>query len=249
MKKLIYLVLILNGLLLSIRSYAFELEILTEQYAPFNYRNDKNTKVTGFTTEIVEAILKETGNEHLKIRLYPWARAYQMIQKEPNVMVFTMTRSKEREKLFKWAGPVAERIQWMWKLKTRTDIKIKTLEDAKNYTITMVPDSSMHQYLSSHGFTKKQFRFIHSGTLSVKKFVAGRDDLHFDLKLALAYRLKLMGMSMNLVEPVLSLPNAGNYYLAFSLETPDSTVKQFQETLDKLKENGTYDRIKDKYLK
>ncbi|MCP4368710.1 MAG: ABC transporter substrate-binding protein [Deltaproteobacteria bacterium] len=248
MKKLIYLVLTLS-LLLPIRSHAFELEILTEQYAPFNYKKDNDNKIRGFIVEIVEAILKETGNEHLKIKMYPWPRAYRIIQKKPNVMLFTMTKSKKREKLFKWAGPVAERIQCMWKLKRRTDIKIKTLEDAKNYTITMVPDSSMHQYLSSRGFTEKQFRFIHSGALSIKKFIAGRDDLHFDLKMALAYRLKQIGESMDLVELILSLPSTGNYYLAFSLGTPDSTVNQFQETLDKLKANGTFDRIKNKYIK
>ncbi len=244
MKKFILLLIVI---LLPTWSFAIELKILTEQYAPFNYKD--GNRVTGFTTEIVEAILKETGNEHLKIRLYPWQRAYNMIQEEPNILLFTMTRSAKREKIFKWAGPVAERVQWMWKLKKRSDIKIKTLEDAKNYTISVVPESSVCQYLISQGFVmRKHLRPVPHGSLLLKKLLAGRNELHFDLKMGMAYRLKLLGKSMDLVEPILALPSTGDYFLAFSLGTPDSTVNLFQNTLDKLKSNGTFDLIKTKYM-
>ncbi len=237
-------------ILLPVRSYAIELTILTENYPPYNYSEEKNGRVIGFTTELVEAILKETGNEHLTIELYPWKRAYMMVQKEPNILLFTMTRTKERENLFKWVGPVAERVQWLWKLKKRTDINIKTLKDAENYTITVVPDSAVYQYLVSQGFKdEKQLRPIYDGNLSTKKFLVGHDDLLFDTKLGMAYRLKLLGKSADLVEPVLALPSTGNYYLAFSLRTPDSTVSLFQEVLDNLKSNGTFNRILQKYTK
>ncbi len=237
-------------ILLPVRSYAIELTILTENYPPYNYSEEKNGRVIGFTTELVEAILKETGNEHLTIELYPWKRAYMMVQKEPNILLFTMTRTKERENLFKWVGPVAERVQWLWKLKKRTDINIKTLKDAENYTITVVPDSAVYQYLVSQGFKdEKQLRPIYDGNLSTKIFLVGHDDLLFDTKLGMAYRLKLLGKSADLVEPVLALPSTGNYYLAFSLRTPDSTVSLFQEVLDNLKSNGTFNRILQKYTK
>ncbi len=237
-------------ILLPVRSYAIELTILTENYPPYNYSEEKNGRVIGFTTELVEAILKETGNEHLTIELYPWKRAYMMVQKEPNILLFTMTRTKERENQFKWVGPVAERVQWLWKLKKRTDINIKTLKDAENYTITVVPDSAVYQYLVSQGFKdEKQLRPIYDGNLSTKIFLVGHDDLIFDTKLGMAYRLKLLGKSADLVEPVLALPSTGNYYLAFSLRTPDSTVSLFQEVLDNLKSNGTFNRILQKYTK
>ncbi len=248
--KFLVFILLLVCALLPVRSYAIELTILTENYPPYNYSEDENGKVTGFTTELVEAILKETGNEHLTIELYPWKRAYVMVQKEPNILLFTMARTKERDDLFKWVGPVAERVQWMWKLKKRTDMNIKTLKDAENYTVTVVPDSAVYQYLVSQGFTDgKQLKPVPDGDLSTKKFLIGRDDLLFDTKLGMVYRLKLMGKSTDLVEPVLALPSTGNYYLAFSLRTPDSTVSLFQEVLDDLKSNGTFDRILQKYTR
>ncbi len=249
LSKTLVFSLLLACILLPIRSYAIELTILTEHYPPYNYSVEESGKVIGFTTELVETILKETGNEHLTIEIYPWKRAYSIVQKEPNILLFTMTKTKEREDLFKWVGPVAERIQWMWKLKKRTDMNIKTLEDAKNYTITCVPDSAMYQYLISQGFTeRKQIIPVYNGDLSSKIFLRERNDLIFDTKLGMAYRLKLLGKSMDLVEPILALPSTGNYYLAFSLKTPDSTVSLFQEVLDNLKSNGTYDQILQKYI-
>ena len=40
-------------------------------------------------------------------------------------------RSGKREGLFKWVGPLAPRKMWLYKLKKRKDINVKTLEDAR----------------------------------------------------------------------------------------------------------------------
>ncbi|MCP4160824.1 MAG: hypothetical protein GY760_12190 [Deltaproteobacteria bacterium] len=39
--------------------YAESLEIVTEEFPPFNYT--ENGKITGCSTEVVEAVLKEAG--------------------------------------------------------------------------------------------------------------------------------------------------------------------------------------------
>lgn len=227
-------------------AHSLDLTILTEDYAPYNY--EKNGKITGFTTEIVQAILADTGNSELKIELYPWQRAYRMASREKNILLYTMTRTQARESLFRWAGPVAERTVWVWKLRSRQDIKVATLEDAKKYTITSVTNSAGTNYLKSQGFTDKQLNPIHKESLSVAKFLAGRDDLILKPKLAMAYELSQLGESISLVEPLIALPDSGAYYLAFSLDTPISTVTLFQNSLDKLKQNGTYDKIYKKYM-
>ncbi|CAH0537807.1 substrate-binding periplasmic protein [Vibrio marisflavi] len=225
---------------------SLELTILTEDYAPYNYQ--KNGQVTGFTTDVVKAILKDTGNQNLKIELYPWQRAYRMALNDKNILLYTMTRTEARDPLFKWVGPVAERTVWIWKLKKRQDIVVNTLEDAKKYTITSVAKSAGTTYLKSQGFTDKQLNPIHKESLTVAKFLAGRDDLILKPKLAMAYELNQLGETMSIVEPLFALPNSGSYYLAFSLDTPDSTVKLFQDSFDKLKQNGGYDEIYGKYV-
>lgn len=89
-------------LLVSANIEAVELNVLTENFVPFNYM--ENNEITGFTAEIVDILLEKTGIQPWrgKILLWPWKRAYQTALEEDNVLLFTTTRTPERETLFKW---------------------------------------------------------------------------------------------------------------------------------------------------
>jgi len=224
-----------------------ELQILAEEYAPYTYL-DENEKLVGLYVDIIKALLKKTNNEHLEIKLLPWNRIYKTIQEKPNIMSCLMTRTPEREDKFKWVGPVTDRKMWIWKLKTRTDIKVNTLEDAKNYTISTVTDAADTKELEAKGFDE-QLDYTHNEILALKKFLKGRADLFVSMELAMAYELKKDGRSMEFVERLTILSDKYAYYFAYSLETPDSTVKMFQEALDLAKKDGTFDKIKAKWLK
>jgi hypothetical protein len=39
-----------------------------------------------------------------------WPQAYGLAQTDPAGLVFSTTRAKDREKLFKWVGPIDENI-------------------------------------------------------------------------------------------------------------------------------------------
>ncbi|WP_407644451.1 transporter substrate-binding domain-containing protein [Dongshaea marina] len=65
-------------------------------------------ELKGAAVELLLAASKQAGSPVSKadIKVYPWARAYNDALKGPNKVVFATTRTKEREKLFKWAGPI-----------------------------------------------------------------------------------------------------------------------------------------------
>lgn len=227
--------------------YASELEILTEEYPPYNYM--KNNKIEGFSTEVVRAILKELNKEHLAIHMQPWARAYRTAQERPNVLIYTMARSPAREKIFKWVGPISDRKVWMYKLASRTDIQVTSLENAKKYSISGVKNSSIVMFLIENGFkVGKNINLIHNEDLNFKKFIAGRVDLISKVPMAMAMELKSEGMDMSLVEPLILVSGDLFYYLAFSLETPDKTINEWQKALLTIKENKTYAKIKRKFM-
>ena len=52
----------------------------------------------------MEKTLQAAQLRDYQIRLYPWARAYDMALKEPNVLIFLIARTSARETQFKWAG-------------------------------------------------------------------------------------------------------------------------------------------------
>ncbi len=229
---------------------AFEIKVLTEDYAPFNYM--ENDEITGFTAEIVEMLLAKTGvqPERGKIMLWPWKRAYQTALEEDNVLLFTTTRTPEREDLFKWVGTIYPRKQWIFKLKERTDIQIDSLEEAKQYTIVDVEDSANYQSLMEHGFEPgKNLLSADTWDSKIKMFLARRVDLVSYIPLELAYRLRQLGEKYDMVDPLFLVSGDMWYYLAFSKGIPDEVVEQFQQALDTMKQDGTYDALLEKYMK
>ena len=248
MKKLICFTTIL--VLFAGWAYAEEITILTEDYPPYNY--EENGTVTGFTTEIVEHILNETGIQAVggMIKLYPWARAYQKVLKEKDVLLFTMTRNEKRENLFKWVGPFANREIWLYKLKTRKDFKIDTLKDAKRYASSVVREAAITNYMLELGFSpQKNLEIVPNTIISYRKFLAGRMDLIAASPISMHKQLNLMGKHDDIVEKAYLLDSRYNYYLAFSKTTSDNIVNRFQKALDRMKQDGTYGRLKKKYLK
>jgi polar amino acid transport system substrate-binding protein len=236
-------------LLTGINVEAGELKVLTEDFVPFNYI--ENDEITGFTTEIVETLLEKTEvqPERGKILLWPWKRAYKTALEEEDVLLFTTTRTPEREDLFKWVGPIYPREQWMFTLKKRPDIQIKTLEEAKRYTIVEVEDSANYQFFVKHGFEPgKNLLTANTWESKIKMLLAGRVDLASYIPLELAYRLRQVGENYDVVEQLFLVSGEFQYYLAFSLGTPDAIVEQFQRALDAMKQDGTYQKLLEKYM-
>ncbi len=215
--------------------------VLTEENPPLNYSQDGS--VTGCVTEIVQHLLIATGNGSTPIEVFPWARAYKVAQERDNILLYTTARTKARETLFKWVGPVGERDMWIWKLRERTDIQVTSLDDAKRYSFSIVPKSAVELYLSAHGFSEKQLDYMPHDTQTMTTFLLGRNDFVLKTRLGMAYSLRSLGKSAELVEPVLKLPSDGDYYLAFSRTTPDAVVARFQRALDEFKASGGYEEI------
>ena len=229
--------------------YAGELKVLTEDFAPFNYM--EKGELTGFTTEIVETLLEKTKTRPArgKILIWPWKRAYQTALEEENVLLFTTTRTPEREDLFKWVGPIYPREQWMFKLKERTDIKADTLEETKNYKIVTVKDSANHKFLIKHGFPGTNLFTTNTWDSKIKMLLGGRADLAPYIPLELSYRLRRIGKRYDMVEPLFLASGDLLYYLAFSKGTSDGVVVRFQQALSVMKQDGTYDALLKKYMK
>ncbi len=90
--------------------HAAELTVITENSPPLNYK--KNGKVTGVATELVQEIMRRTGKVY-SIEIMPWARGYRLALKKPNIVLYSTVRTKSREKLFKWVGPIAT-LKWVF---------------------------------------------------------------------------------------------------------------------------------------
>lgn len=101
-------ILLLLSFLLSLQAVDIpNFKIMTENYPPFNMEN-KDGKLVGIGVEVFTEMLKRVGSSQTKedFELMPWSRAYNIVQTKKNSVLFTTSRTKEREELFKWVGPL-----------------------------------------------------------------------------------------------------------------------------------------------
>ncbi|WP_295956543.1 transporter substrate-binding domain-containing protein [Rhodoferax sp.] len=224
------------------------IKILTEEYPPFNF-TDKG-KITGLGTEVVQAVLKEINIEG-QFQSVPWARAYETAQTTESVLIYSINRSKDREKLFKWVGQITPTDFYLFSLKSR-NIRLSSLEDAKPLQIGTVNQDIGEQYLASQGFSlghnlQSSARY----ELNYEKLKLGRVDLWVMNELGAYYMVRQAGddpaVVLNKALRIAELSGGGNY-MAFGLKTPDAMVERFRKGLEAIKKNGTYDALQKKWL-
>ncbi len=232
----------------SLSAFAQKIMAVTEEYPPYNYAKDG--KVTGFSTEIVEATLIKAGLQH-DIQSYPWVRAYNMALKDKNTLIFSIRRTEEREKLFKWVDVIHHANIYLYKAKARKDINIKTIEDAKQYITVVIPEDASTQKLLDAGFEIKKNLHM-SPVPETNILLVHKDRAQFvpEDEIGLAYLAHQGKLDPKLFEKTIMIPGLpGELYMAFSNSTPDEIVKKCQKAFKEIKKDGTYDRIKKKYLK
>ena len=232
---------------------AAEIRIVTEEYPPYNY-TDKG-QVTGLSTEVVRAVLAEVKIE-APIQVNQWKNAYALALTEPNVLIYSIGRSADREDQFKWVGEISPPARiFLFALANRVDrgqVNVGSLEDAKAYKIGTTKDDFREQYLVSKGFVIGEnlirAELIHN---NMRNLFWGNIDLSAFNELVGYTLAKRLGYDPREIKEVLELdeiPVAGNY-MAFSRGTDDEMVELFQTALSKIKQAGIYESIVKKYRK
>jgi len=222
--------------------------ILTEEWEPYNFKKD--AIVQGISTDMLVWMLERIGatQNRKDIMLFPWARAYNMLKHKPGTILFTTTRTEERENMFKWVGPIFEIELNLYALKKR-NIKIHSIFDIKKYRIGTQRDDVVESLLvKKTGMKVTDFERVASSILNVKKLYAGRIDLIPQCKETTMIKCKEAGINFNNFESVYTLDKKSNYY-AFHKETPDEVISRFQAAFDELKNEGKLDALFHKYKK
>jgi len=225
-----------------------DVKIVTENYPPYNM--EVNGKLTGISVEILDAMLKQMkAKTTIKdVKLKPWATGYKLASKKKNYMLFSTTRTKLREPLFKWVGPIIPTKICVIAPKSK-HYKINSIDDLKKYKIGAVINDIGEQLLLSNGIPKKNVKSVSGKTpviLNFSKMGKGRIDMFaYEVNVAM-YGAKSFQIDTNEFEPIFTLKE-GQLYYAFNKKTDDKIIKRFQEALDIIKKNGTYDKILKKY--
>lgn len=210
-----------------------KIEYLTESYPPYNYF--ENGELKGIAIDLLNEVLKQNDIEiqEVSIRLLPWPRAYKMLLKGSNHVLFSTTRTQEREPLFEWAGPITSTRIVLLAL-TENQIEIQSIDQLANYSIGTIKDDIGEQLLLSLGVPSKQIRQAHSAESLVKMLNKGRIQLWAYEENVAHWYIASLSFPKNRFTSVFTLEERELYY-AFSKDTDPKLISRFQNAIDRIK--------------
>ncbi|GAB6405089.1 substrate-binding periplasmic protein [Pseudomonas sp. MHK4] len=227
-------------------SSATDLVLLTENFPPYNMaKNGKNfaqdENINGIAVDIVREIFKRADISYSLTLRFPWDRVYKLALENPGYGAFVMARLPDRERLFKWVGPIGPD-DWIMLAKADSKISLETLEDARKYRIGAYKGDAIAMTLAKQGLKPV---VVLRDQDNAKKLVNGQIDLWATGDPAGRYLARLEGVSG--LKTVLRF-NSAELYLALNKDVSDETVAKLQAALDQMRKEGKVDEIMAQYL-
>ena len=228
------------------------LTFYTEQLPPYNYQ--QNGTLKGFSVDLLEAITSKMGTKVTReqVHLVPWTEGYQTVLNQNNTVLFTTARLPERERSFKWAGPIYAYTNVLF-ARTDREIIVKGPESLKGYRIGVIVDDVAIQQLLDFGVNKSQLVPETNVSAVIAKLNSGEIDLWAYPEAPGRYLTEQETGNYYSFKVVYTLQDLEGYYV-FNKNVPDSTVTSFQQALDSLKTEKdtagitTYERIIGRYI-
>ena len=230
----------------TVRAADTSLVLLTENFPPYNMaKNGKNfaqdENIHGIAVDIVREIFKRADISYSLTLRFPWERIYKLALENPGYGVFVMARLPEREKLFKWVGPIGPD-DWIMLAKADSKIALDSLEQARQYKIGAYKGEAIAETLAKQGL--KPIVVLRDQD-NARKLVNGQIDLWATGDPAGRYLARQEGVTD--LKTVLRF-NSAELYLALNKDVPDDVVARLQAALDELRKEGAVDAIMARYL-
>ncbi|WP_456293232.1 substrate-binding periplasmic protein [Pseudomonas sp. AK106] len=220
--------------------------LLTENFPPYNMATDgknfaQESNIKGIAVEVVRETFKRAGIGYNLTLRFPWDRIYKLAMENPGYGVFVTARLPEREKLFKWVGPIGPD-DWILLARADSPIQLSTLEAARSYRIGAYKGDAIAMELARQGI--KPITVL-SDKDNARKLVDGQLDLWATGDPAGRYLARQEGITG--LKTVLRF-NSAELFLALNKDTPDAVVQRLQRALDQLRKEGAVDSIFAEYL-
>jgi len=224
--------------------FAQKLVIYSEQAPPFQVPPSGDAPATGFAVEIVRALQREVGTNE-PIQFVEWALGFYEAQHTPNVMLFTIARTNDREKLFRWIGPFFT-VEYVLVAKKQRFRSTLTTEQAKGLKIIgTVKGDARDQILRDAGFTNLEQTT--TAALNVRKLQAGRIDAYATSNVAWKEQIRKEGFNPEEFEVVYSIREIP-VYCAFSPTTDPQIIAAWERAFNTISADGKLKRLASQWI-
>lgn len=198
-----------------------------------------------FNLELVRAMsaLRKTPFNPVEV---PFLRGVDLVKQGSNYAIFNISRNEEREDLFKWVGPLQSDSVQFFKNTLYTKQLTSYLEFTEEVRVCVLRGSRHEKILKDK--TPAILLLTNSYNSCFRLLAEGRVD-YIPVSLhEVSNIFKAGDISEKVIKqtPIVLYRSEG--YIAFSKDTPNSEIAQWQRALDQLKQNGEYDRLAKQYL-
>lgn len=218
--------LLLLGLVSCLAMAQAPLKILSHELKPLSWQAEGRSQ--GAIYDLVQATQLELGVAY-PTQFLPFKRGLYLTQTNPGYLFFPCLRIPEREAKFKWVGPLLKSRGVLYQLAHQP--LVQSLEELYALRqIGVLLGSSSDDYLTSLGLTN--LRRLHSREESLHLLDMQRIDAVVMVDTALPPLLQALQLP---AERIVASPVElfhGDYYLAFSLATPDEEIQRWQQALN-----------------
>jgi polar amino acid transport system substrate-binding protein len=215
---------------------ALKIKVVTEDTFPIQYL--ENGKVLGPATDLVKSVLAE-ANIPFTIEVLPWARAYNVALSQPNTMIYSLARTKQREDLFQWIGSVMRLNYYLVGMESLKLSQPITLESLKKLKIGVIRDSATEQHLIALGF--KNLYLVGKPSQSINMLKLGRIDLFPTNYSSFQFSCLHMKVDCQQIKPFYHLEKlTASLYFALSNQTDSVVVDKIKSAYQVVMERSKH---------
>ncbi len=205
----------------------------TEEYPPFNFREDGEIK--GIAVDLLREAVALSGVSIPKsnIILLPWSRSYRSALLQENSGLFSTTRTPHREDLFQWVGPIdVAKVSII--ARKGSGIVINEPLDIGKYRIGVMRDDVGEQMLFSLGVPRESMQEASIVSRLIEQLYKKRIDLMVYDERSAAWLFEQAGYSRDSFETVYVMEQSAIYY-AFNKDVDKSIIEELQKNINTLK--------------
>lgn len=221
------------------------LDLMTETWVPYQFKD--GGQLRGVSVDLLELMLNRVGSTQTRddMDLLPWARAYGAVQAEKNAVLFSTTRTPERDALFKWVGPIFTNDTYLIGKRAR-GFHVTSKDDLRRYVFGVVIGDASALFAKRLGIPPAHM-VMNTGAIN-NVHMLSRDRIDFVVTgwAAFLNDAKAAHVDPSLYEEVY-LADRSDVSFAFNAQTPDWVIEKLQAALDALKADGTYDKVFARY--
>ena len=218
-----------------------------DDWPPYHFRNAKG-EMQGFAVEVLQSVVKEMGCS-LDFRERPWKRQLQELQSGEADIAMEAYYNDDRAKYAYFSESYSPSMANLW-IRKETNIKASNIGELldKGFMLGVTKDFYYGPEVQKR-LTAPNIAAVLSEQTNYHKLQKKRIDGFLGDWLATTWGLKQQGLEKEIVRSPLPVYSAPAFFMLSKKSLSPQFVTQFDQALGKIKHEGRYQQILDKYTR